>query len=174
MFSTKRLCRAALSTGLERERSYRPLRSVMYVPASNARALEKARNVRTDALILDLEDAVAPLEKDAARSALVNILSSDGEDFPFGLRTVAVRVNALDTPWGEDDVSQLSACPGVDALVLPKTEGKDHVSNLERLMLANGGFQKDIWCMVETPIGVLRAEEIASALPNSRRVRCLV
>ena len=146
----------------------------MYVPGSNARAVAKAQGVRADAVILDLEDAVAPLAKPSARSALVELLSGGPDESPFGLRTVVVRVNALDTPWGEEDVSELSSCPGVDALLLPKTESKEHVSELERLMLVHGGFEKDIWCMVETPLGVLRAEEIATALPNSARVQCLV
>lgn len=145
----------------------------MYVPGSNARAVAKAQSVRADAVILDLEDAVAPLQKPSARSALVDLLSGRDES-PFGLRTVVVRVNALNTPWGEEDVCELSACPNVDALLLPKTESREQVSELERLMLVNGGFEKDIWCMVETPLGVLRVEEIASALPNSARVQCLV
>jgi citrate lyase subunit beta/citryl-CoA lyase len=145
----------------------RPLRSVLYVPASNARALEKARSLPCDGVIVDLEDAVAPAAKPAARAAAVAAISAGGWDD----RVVALRVNGLDTPWGLADLS-VAAATGAAAVVLPKVEGAVAVAAAERVLGMHGaGAQLALWAMIETPRGVLAAAEIAAASP---RLECLV
>ena len=145
----------------------RPRRSVLYLPASNARALEKARALPADALIVDLEDAVAPAAKEAARAQVVAALREGG----FGPREVVVRVNGLETPWGRADLSALARA-GADAVCLPKVESAAAVRAAEDALVA-GGAPEDLalWCMIETPRGVLAAAEIGGASP---RVACLV
>jgi citrate lyase subunit beta/citryl-CoA lyase len=145
----------------------RPRRSVLYMPGSNARALEKGRGIPADALILDLEDAVAPDAKEAARENILSALAEGG----YGKREIAVRVNGLDSPWGEDDVAAM-AKSGADAILLPKVDGAAQVAELERLMKAAGAPEEmTIQVMMETPLGVLNAKEIAGASP---RLSCLV
>lgn len=145
----------------------RPRRSLLYMPGSNARALEKGRSLPADGLILDLEDAVAPDAKDTARKQIAEALEAGG----YGRRELIVRVNGLDTPWGRDDVQALAAS-GADALLLPKVESAAMVAELEDLMQAAGAPDGTaIMCMMETPLGVLHAEEIAAASP---RLSCLV
>ena len=145
----------------------RPRRSVLYMPGSNTRALEKGRGLPADALILDLEDAVAPDAKVEARGNIAEALKAGG----YGKREIIVRVNALDTPWGKDDVAALAAS-GADALLLPKVESAAMVSELEGLMRDAGAPDGlAIMCMMETPRGILNADEIAGA---SQRLTCLV
>ena len=145
----------------------RPRRSVLYMPGSNTRALEKGRGLPADALILDLEDAVAPDAKVEARGNIAEALKAGG----YGKREIIVRVNALDTPWGKDDVAAL-ATSGADALLLPKVESAAMVSELEGLMRDAGAPDGlAIMCMMETPRGILNADEIAGA---SQRLTCLV
>jgi len=145
----------------------RPRRSVLYMPGSNARALEKGRTLPADALILDLEDAVAPDAKTSARDQIAEAVGAGG----YGGREIAIRVNGLDTPWGPDDVAATGAA-GADALLLPKVESAVMVHDLEELMAKHRAPDDvDIWCMMETPKGMLNAAEIASA---SDRVACLV
>ncbi len=145
----------------------RPRRSVLYMPGSNARALEKGRSLPADALILDLEDAVAPDAKDQARGQIAEAVTAGG----YGRRELAIRVNGLDTPWGRDDVASAAAC-GPDAILLPKVETAAMVAELEALMAEAGAPEHTaIWCMMETPLGMLNAKEVAGA---SRRVACLV
>src|SRR3546814_6632791 len=145
----------------------RPRRSVLYMPGSNARALEKGRSLPADGLILDLEDAVAPDAKATAREQIAATLQQGG----YGRREIAVRVNGLDSPWGRDDVKAL-ATSGADALLLPKVESAAMVHELESLMTAAGApGAMGIQCMMETPLGMLHAKEVASASP---RVTCLV
>jgi citrate lyase subunit beta/citryl-CoA lyase len=140
---------------------------VLYVPASNARALEKARTVRADGLIVDLEDAVAPSAKVAARDAAVAAARARG----FGQREVAIRVNGLATPWGLDDLAA-AARAGVDAIVLPKVESPDEVHGAEAALAAAGApAGLALWAMIETPRGVLASDAIAGASP---RLACLV
>ncbi|UCH74961.1 MAG: CoA ester lyase [Rhodospirillales bacterium] len=135
----------------------RPRRSVLYVPGSNPRALDKARMLGADALILDLEDAVAPDAKGAARQGIVEALAAGG----YGKREVLVRVNALDTEWGHDDAAA-AAGAGADAILLPKVESAETVRELESYLVAcEAPAETAIWCMIETPLGVLHAEEIA-------------
>lgn len=145
----------------------RPRRSVLYMPGSNARALEKGRSLPADALILDLEDAVAP---DAKTSARDTVRAALGERAAYGRRELVVRVNGLDTPWGRDDLAA-AATMGADAVLLPKVESADAVRRALGVLL-NAGAPADtaLWCMMETPRGVLHAEEIADAA----NVACLV
>ena len=145
----------------------RPRRSVLYMPGSNARALEKARDLPADALILDLEDAVAPDQKATARRQVVDAIAGGG----YGRREIAVRVNGPATPWGYDDLAA-AARSGADAVLLPKVESADAVRQAEQVLAthgAPGGLA--IWCMMETPRAFLRAEEIAAA---SARLGALV
>ena len=148
-------------------RSNWPRRSVLYVPGSNARAVEKARTVPADAVILDLEDAVAPDAKREARQFVCNAVREGG----FGQREVVIRVNGLNTPWGYADLVAASTAKA-DALLLPKTENVESVRQAETVIAANDAPDDlSIWCMMETPRAILNAEAIAGASP---RVRCFV
>ncbi|WP_299621001.1 CoA ester lyase [Pelagibius sp.] len=145
----------------------RPRRSVLYMPGSNARALEKGRSLPADALILDLEDAVAPDTKELARRQIAEAVAAGG----YGSRELIVRINALDGPWGADDVAAVAGC-GADALLLPKVETAEMVRDLESRMAAAGAPQSmGIMCMMETPLGMLNAQQVAAASP---RLTCLV
>ena len=128
-------------------------RSVLYLPASNARAIEKARGLNADTVILDLEDAVAPDAKDAARDAVVAALKAGG----FGPR-VGVRVNGLDTPWGAGDLAALAGL-APDFVVAPKIESPEAVREVASLLPKGVA----LWIMVETPLSVLRLDAIAGA-----------
>ncbi|WP_434618019.1 HpcH/HpaI aldolase/citrate lyase family protein [Azospirillum sp. B2RO_4] len=139
----------------------RPRRSVLYMPGSNARALEKGRSLPADGLILDLEDAVAPDAKATARDTIAAALSAGG----YGGRELIVRVNGLNTPWGYDDL-RMAAASGADAVLLPKVESADAVRQAEAVLRAAGApAGQSIWCMMETPLGILNAKEIAGASP---------
>ena len=145
----------------------RPRRSVLYMPASNPRALEKARNLAADGLIFDLEDAVAPAAKETARRNAVDAADSGA----YGGREVILRCNGLDTEWAADDVAAIAGSRA-DALLVPKVESAAMVREVEsRLADAGASATMAIWCMMETPLGILRAEEIAAASP---RTACLV
>jgi citrate lyase subunit beta/citryl-CoA lyase len=136
----------------------RPRRSVLFMPASNARALEKARSLAADGLIIDLEDAVAPDAKFAARDGLSRSLAAGS----YGRREVMLRVNTLATVWGHDDLVAAARLP-IDAVVLPKVESADAVRQAQAVLTEAGAPEHlSIWCMIETPRGVLRAEEIAA------------
>jgi len=139
--------------------SFRPRRSVLYMPSSNARALEKAKSIPCDGLILDLEDAVAPDAKPAARDAACAAAAS-GE---YGAREVTIRVNGADTEWHGDDLK--AACEaGPDAVVVPKVNSADAVLQLVEAMAGHGAPERTkLWAMVETPSAMLHAEEIAAA-----------
>jgi citrate lyase subunit beta/citryl-CoA lyase len=128
-------------------------RSVLYLPASNARAIEKARGLNADAVILDLEDAVAPDAKTEARQAAVDALSAGG----FGGR-VGVRVNGLDTAWGADDLTAL-CIHKPDFVVAPKIESPEAVHDVAARLPAGVA----LWIMIETPLSVLRLDQIAGA-----------
>jgi citrate lyase subunit beta/citryl-CoA lyase len=145
----------------------RPRRSVLYMPGSNTRALDKGRSLPADALILDLEDAVAPDAKAEARENIRQALEQGG----YGKREIVVRVNGLDTPWGAEDIAALGGS-SADAILIPKVESAKMVQEVERLMVKAGAREAmGIMCMMETPRGILRAEEIAGASP---RLTCLV
>jgi citrate lyase subunit beta/citryl-CoA lyase len=139
--------------------SVRPRRSVLYMPGTNSRALEKARNLATDGLIFDLEDAVAPDARATARSTVVSAVAIGG----YGKRELLLRVNALGTPWGEEDLAVAARMP-IDGVVLPKVESAETIRKAEAVLVANGaGDGLAIWCMMETPLGILRAADIAAA-----------
>ena len=145
----------------------RPRRSLLYMPGSNARALEKAKTLAADGLILDLEDAVSPDAKETARAQVCDAVSAGG----YGKRELVIRVNGLDTPWGRDDIVA-AAKSGADALLFPKIETAATVQEVIGLMdQAGAPAEMALWCMMETPKAVLRAEEIAAA---SDRVACRV
>ena len=135
----------------------RPRRSMLYMPGSNARALEKGRLLTADALILDLEDAVAPDAKETARRQILEALAAGG----YGKREILVRTNGLDSEWGRDDIAAM-AKSGADAILLPKVESAEMVRAAEEIMADHGApASLAVWCMIETPLGVLHAEEIA-------------
>ena len=140
----------------------RPRRSVLYMPGSNPRALAKARSLAADGLILDLEDAVAPDAKQEARQQVLAALAEGG----YGRREILVRVNSLATPWGQADIVA-AAGSGADALLIPKVESADMVRQVEAVMNAAGAPPTlALWCMIETPRGVLRVAEIAESTPR--------
>ena len=139
--------------------AFRPRRSVLYMPAANERALEKAKSLPCDALILDLEDAVSPDAKPAARDAACAAATSGD----YGLREVTIRVNGADTEWHRADLAAACAA-GPDAIVVPKVGSADAVRVLVEAMSGLGAPEHtQLWAMVETPAAMLHAEEIASA-----------
>ncbi|MEM8848746.1 MAG: CoA ester lyase [Pseudomonadota bacterium] len=132
----------------------RPFRSVLYIPGSKPRAIEKARGLPVDAIILDLEDAVAPDEKVSARGILVEELAKGG----FGSRYLLVRINGADTDWGADDLAAFApAAP--DAILLPKVDDR---AMMEAAAASLTG-QTTLWAMMETPDGILNARDILTA-----------
>lgn len=138
--------------------SIRPRRSVLYMPGSNARALQKARAVPADSLILDLEDSVPPDMKVEARRQVADAVQQGG----YGYREVVVRVNSLETPWGHDDLAAMATC-GADAIVFPKVESPDQVRAAAAAMEEAGApSELPLWIMVETPRGVLHIDAIAA------------
>ena len=136
----------------------RPRRSVLYMPGSNARAIEKARELPVDAVILDLEDAVAPDAKAAARELIIRALQNGG----FGSREVLVRINGLDTAWWHDDLAVAAAGP--DALLVPKVSAPEQLREVAKHLVgvrAEAGVR--LWAMMEAPLAMLNAREIAAA-----------
>lgn len=140
----------------------RPRRSVLYMPGSNTRALEKAKTLPADALILDLEDAVSPEAKKEARVNVADAVRNGG----YGGRELIIRVNGLETPWGRDDiVAAAKAAP--HAILLPKVNSASDVHAAVRIMDEAGADPAvTVWCMMETPRAILRAEEIAGSSPR--------
>ena len=137
--------------------TYRPRRSVLYMPAANERALEKAKDIQADALIFDLEDAVAPDSKEIAREQACAAAASS----EYGNRDLTIRCNGLDTPWGKDDLLAAAAA-GPAAVVIPKVDGSSYLDEISELLNQGGApSSTQIWAMVETPIGILHVEEIA-------------
>ncbi|SDZ42432.1 (3S)-malyl-CoA thioesterase [Jannaschia faecimaris] len=132
----------------------RPFRSVLYIPGSKPRALEKARTLPVDSIIFDLEDAVSPDEKIIARNTLAEALRSGG----YGARHCIVRVNGADTPWGADDLACFAAL-ATDAVLLPKVNGPEDVAAAAKYLTGKTA----IWAMMETPEGILNAAAIARA-----------
>lgn len=142
----------------------RPRRSVLYMPGSNARALEKARTLPADALILDLEDAVAPDAKEEARRQVCEAVKAGG----YGKREVIIRVNALTTEWGEADIAAAAAA-GPDGILVPKINSAAEVETASKLM-DKAGAKPDmqLWAMMETPVAMLQAQTIAAAAADTR------
>ena len=133
----------------QQDSAFRPRRSVLYMPSSNDRALEKAKTIPCDALILDLEDAVAPDAKPAAREAAC-AAAAGGE---YGAREVTIRVNGADTEWHADDLRAACAA-GPDAIVVPKVDSAEAVLALAEAMASYGAPEHTkLWAMVETPRG---------------------
>lgn len=144
----------------------RPRRSVLYMPGSKPRALEKARGLAADVLILDLEDAVVPAEKAAARQQVLDAVAHGG----YGSRELVIRINGLDTEWGADDLAA-AATSGADAVLIPKVESDAMIADaVTRLEAAGAPETMAVWAMMETPLGMLNAAQIAA----SPRLACLV
>jgi len=133
--------------------SSRPYRSVLYIPGSKERALEKAMGLAADAIIFDLEDAVAPEEKPAARDLLARVL----RDFDYGPRLRIVRINGFDTEWGRADAAAFAGHPNVDAILVPKVSRS---ADLDAVAAVTG--DKPLWAMMETALAMLNAGEIAA------------
>lgn len=140
----------------------RPRRSALYLPASNARAIAKARTLPCDVVILDLEDAVAPEGKAEAREAALAAIAEGG----FGHREVAVRTNGIDTPWGADDLSAL-ARSNADAVLVPKVSSAQDVARYDAA-LADAPTAMRLWAMIETCGAVFSLEQIARMARTSR------
>jgi citrate lyase beta subunit len=144
------------------EHGAHPYRSVLYMPGSKPRALDKARTIPADALILDLEDAVIPEEKPRARELVVEAIRAGG----YGARRLLLRINALDTEWGLDDLAAAAAA-GPHAILLPKVERPADIQRAAELMAARGAPEHvRLWAMMETPRAVLNAAAIAAAHPR--------
>ena len=137
--------------------TYRPRRSVLYMPAANQRALEKAKDIPADALIFDLEDAVAPDSKELAREQACNAAASSD----YGNRELTIRCNGLDTPWGREDIlAAAEAAPS--AVVIPKVDGPEYLAEVSEVLDEGGApAATEIWAMVETPAGILCVDQIA-------------
>jgi citrate lyase subunit beta/citryl-CoA lyase len=135
----------------------RPRRSVLYMPGANERALEKARTLAADAVVLDLEDSVAPSAKADARARVCDVVSQKA----YGRREVVIRINGLDTPWGADDLA--AACKArPDAILAPKIVSVEDVRDVARRMGEAGAGDVDLWLMIETPRAVLDIGAIAA------------
>src|SRR5215471_21161947 len=140
----------------------RPRRSLLFVPGANPRGLAKARTLAADGLIIDLEDAVGPDAKESARAITAAALAEGG----YGGRELVLRVNPIDTPWGHADLAAAATMP-IDAVLLPKVESTDRVPLTASLLDAFGALERlPLWCMLETPRGILYAREIAAASPR--------
>ncbi|MEW4460094.1 CoA ester lyase [Roseibium algicola] len=149
----------------------RPRRSALYMPGSNARALEKAATLDVDCLLLDLEDAVAPDAKDMARTQIVEAVSAR----PYGNREVVIRINGLETPWGEDDLAAaVKANP--DAILVPKVNGPADLQMVaHKLSLLGASADLKLWAMMETPLAILNATAIgACGQDPAVRLSCFV
>ena len=141
---------------------FRSRRSLLFMPGSNPRALEKARTLPADGLIFDLEDAGAAEAKEEARAIVAAALAAGG----YGRRELVLRVNPLDTPWGHADLAAAATLP-IDAVLLPKVENADRVRLTVSLLDGLGAPERlQVWCMLETPLGILDAREIAAASPR--------
>lgn len=142
----------------------RPRRSVLYMPGSNTRALEKARSLPADALILDMEDAVAPEAKEDARAKVVAAVKEGG----YGKREIIIRVNGLDTPWGMDDIKAAVAAKP-DAILVPKINSPEDVMRADQaLSAAEAAQDMQLWCMIETPLAILNLQAIAAKAASTR------
>ena len=138
------------------------LRSVLYMPGANERALDKARELPADALVFDLEDAVAPEAKAQARDSATAAATSDA----YGNRTLAIRVNGIGTQWHDEDVAAAAAA-GPHAILVPKVASVEDVIAVERALEKAGAPEHTrIWAMLETPVAILSAEPIAAASPR--------
>jgi citrate lyase subunit beta / citryl-CoA lyase len=143
--------------------THRPRRSVLYMPGSNARALEKAKTLPADAVILDLEDSVAPDAKSDARKLVCEAVKAGG----FGRREVVIRVNGLTSPWGTEDFAAAAAAKP-DAILVPKVSSAEDVKAAAALA---GGVA--LWAMIETPLSILNLKDIAASA-NAANLNCFI
>ncbi len=144
----------------------RPRRSALYMPGSKPRALEKARGLPADALILDLEDAVLPAEKASARATVAEAVRARA----YGRREVVIRINSLATEWGPDDLAMAAECRP-DAILVPKVNAASILGDVELRLEGTGAEDIPLWAMIESPRGVLNIREIARSSPA---LACLV
>lgn len=149
----------------------RPRRSVLYMPGSNARALEKAKTLPADGVILDLEDSVAPDAKEAARRQVADAVKAGG----FGAREVIIRTNAVDTPWHAEDLAA-AAQAGPDAILIPKVQTAETLELIgRRLMDMHTPVKTRVWAMIETPLAIFNILSIAAEARDSEaRLSCFV
>ena len=141
-----------------------PRRSCLYVPGANARALEKAKSLPADLFVLDLEDAVAPEAKADARQAIRKAVHKRA----YGAREVVIRVNGLETEWGQDDL-EMAASAGVDGVLVPKVTSGDDVRFVDQLLNDAGASPNlDLWVMIEMPLAILNINEIVAASTDTR------
>ena len=141
----------------------RPRRSVLYMPGSNVRALEKAKTLPADGVILDLEDSVAPETKEAARQQVTDAVKAGG----FGAREIFIRVNGVDTPWHADDLA-VAAHAAPDAILIPKVSSADTLELIGRRLLDMAADHKTrVWAMIETPLAIFNILSIAQAASYS-------
>ena len=141
----------------------RPRRSVLYMPGSNARAIEKAKTLPVDGVILDLEDSVAPDTKETARKQVIEVVKAGG----FGSREVIIRTNSLDTAWGSDDLTA-AATAAPDAILVPKISDLDQIELIgQRLLDMHIDQRTRIWVMIETPLAVLNIAAIAACAKDT-------
>ena len=141
----------------------RPRRSVLYMPGSNARAIEKARELPVDGVILDLEDAVAPAAKEQARAQVIDAVKAGG----FGAREVFIRINGLDTPWHADDLNA-AAHAGPDAILIPKVSRVEHLDLVGRRLLdMKSDLRTRVWAMIETPAAIFNIAALAAEAHDS-------
>jgi citrate lyase beta subunit len=144
------------------EHNHHPYRSVLYMPGSNPRALDKARSLAADALILDLEDAVLPSEKPRARELVAEAVETGG----YGPRKLVIRINGLATEWGEADLAR-AARAAPDAVLVPKVDTPEQITDIAARMEALGADPRTtIWAMMETPLAMLNAGAVAAAHPR--------
>ena len=142
----------------------RPRRSCLYVPGANTRALEKAKSLPADAFILDLEDAVAPDAKAGARHTIRKAVRNRA----YGAREVVIRVNGLETEWGQDDL-EMAASAGVDGVLVPKVTSGDDVRFVDQLLNdAGASLNLGLWVMIEMPLAILNINEIVAASADTR------
>ena len=150
--------------------TFRPRRSVLYMPGSNARALDKARTLKADCLILDLEDSVAPEAKEEARRQVAAAVAQGG----YGQREIIIRINGPETPWGEDDLVA-AAQMAADAVLVPKVSQAGDVARAsQRLKRAGAPATLKLWAMMETPAAILNAGDIAAAQGEGPKLEVLV
>lgn len=151
--------------------SLRPRRSALYIPGSNFRGLDKAREIRADVLILDMEDSVLPEGKEAARAAIAAAIGVRA----YGRREVVVRVNGLDTPWIASDIAAV-AVSRPNAILIPKVSRPEDIRRARNaLTAAKAPRELKLWAMIETPLGILNAQAIAATAAGSgAQIECLV
>jgi citrate lyase subunit beta / citryl-CoA lyase len=141
----------------------RPRRSVLYMPGSNARAIEKARTLAADGIILDLEDSVAPDAKATARDQVVDAVKAGG----FGHREVFIRINGMETEWGADDLAAATAA-APDAILVPKVSTSHQVELLgQRLLDTHANLRTRLWVMIETPLAIFNITAVAACAADS-------